>query len=44
MSKLVSALFKIARMLDTAEMVGKGKGFKRLKNKVIGKQFKKLMK
>ena len=32
MSKLVSTLFKIARMLDTAEMIGKGKGLKRAKS------------
>jgi len=38
MSKLVSALYNIARKADTVEMVAKGKGATRLKNKVVGRK------
>ena len=44
MSKLVSAIFKLARTADTIEMVGRGKILKRFKNKWIGKRTKGMFK
>lgn len=44
MSKIVSTLFKIARIADTVEMASKGKAIKRARNKFIGKKTKKIFK